>query len=208
MATSIWPTVHAERAALAADLDGLDDERWSTPSLCEGWSVRDVLAHMAATAKISPLSFFPKLVGSGFSLSRMQEKDLAHERGPSPGDTLAGFRDVVTSTKHPPGPTVTWLGETVVHAEDIRRPLGMAHSYPVDALVQVADSYKRSNLVMGSKRRIEGVALRATDTDWSNGDGPEASGPMLSLLLVIAGREAGLADLEGDGVATLASRWG
>jgi hypothetical protein len=61
---------------------------------------------------------------------------------------------------------------------------------------------------MGSKRRIEGVALRATDTDWSTGDGPEAAGPMLSLLLVIAGREAGLADLEGDGVATLASRWG
>jgi uncharacterized protein (TIGR03083 family) len=128
VATSIWPTVHAERAALAADLDGLDDERWSTPSLCDGWSVRDVLAHMAATAKISPLAFFPKLVGSGFSLSRMQEKDLAHERGTSASDTLAGFRDVVTSTKHPPGPTVTWLGETVVHAEDIRRPLGMTHS--------------------------------------------------------------------------------
>ena len=208
MATSIWPTVHAERAALAADLDGLDEEQWSTPSLCEGWSVRDVLAHMAATAKISTLAFFPKLVGSGFSLSRMQEKDLAHERGASPGDTLAGFRAIVTSSKHPPGPSVTWLGETVVHAEDIRRPLGMTHSYPVDALVQVADSYKRSNLVMGSKRRIEGVALRATDTDWSHGDGPQAAGPMLSLLLVIAGREAGLADLDGEGVATLASRWG
>ena len=208
MATSIWPTVHAERSALAEDLDGLSDEQWSTPSLCEGWTVRDVLAHLAATAKISPLAFFPKLVGSGFSLSRMQEKDLAEERGASPGETLAGFRGIVTSTKHPPGPTVTWLGETVVHAEDIRRPLGIEHSYPAEALVQVADSYKRSNLVMGSKRRIEGVALRATDTDWSHGEGPEASGPMLSLLLVIAGREPAVADLTGDGVDTLASRWG
>lgn len=124
----------------------------------------------------------------------------------SPADTLTRFRGVVSSSKHPPGPSDTWLGETVVHAEDIRRPLGIAHDYPVDALAQVADSYTRSNLVMGSKRRIAGVTLRATDADWSHGAGPEAAGPMVALLLVVAGRGVALDDLIGPGVDTLRSR--
>ena len=53
MADSIWPTVRAEREALARDLRSISEEQWSTPSLCEGWTVRDVLAHMTATAKIT-----------------------------------------------------------------------------------------------------------------------------------------------------------
>ena len=128
---SIWPTVEVERRALARDLRELPDAQWDTPSLCAGWTVRDVLAHMTATAKIAAPAFFPKLVGSGFSLGRMQAKDLARERGASAAETLAGFESIVSSRKHPPGPTVTWLGETIVHAEDIRRPLGIAHSYPL-----------------------------------------------------------------------------
>jgi hypothetical protein len=90
-----------------------------------------------------------------------------------------------------------------VHGEDIRRPLGIAHAYPMDALTRVADFYKGSNLLIGAKRRIAGVTLRATDADWSTGTGPEAAGPMLSLLLAMTGRSAALADLTGEGVASL-----
>jgi uncharacterized protein (TIGR03083 family) len=207
MATvEVWPTVHAERKALVEDLRALGDVRWDTPSLCEGWSVRDVLAHMTATAKITTLSFFPKLIGSGFSFKRMQAKDIAAERGSSPADSLARFEAEVSSTKHPPGPNDTWLGEVLIHAEDIRRPLAIHHEYPPEAAAQVADSYKRSNLVMGSKNRIAGLQLRATDTDWTHGDGPEVSGPMMSLLLAMAGRHAAIDDLSGPGVDTLRTR--
>jgi uncharacterized protein (TIGR03083 family) len=206
MAVEIWPTVHAERSALASDLAGITEGRWATPSLCEGWTVRDVLAHMTATAKISAAAFFPKLLSNGFSFTRMQAKDIEREGGSSGADALSRFKEIVTSTTHPPGPTVTWLGETVVHAEDIRRALGIEHAYPTQALIDVTDSYKRSNLVMGSKKRIAGVRLRATDADWAHGDGPEAAGPMASLLLVVAGRKQALGDLTGDGAAVLAAR--
>jgi uncharacterized protein (TIGR03083 family) len=207
MPTSIWPTVHAERGALADDLAGLSDAQWETASLCDGWTVRDVVAHMTATSKISTAAFFPKLIGARFSLRRMQDADLARERGVSSADTLSRFRSEVTSTKHPPAPMVTWLGEVIVHAEDIRRPLGISHDYPVDSVVQVADFYKGSNLVIGSKRRIAGLRLRATDTEWVHGEGPEVTGPMIALLLAMAGRIAGAAsDLQGDGLSTLSSR--
>jgi uncharacterized protein (TIGR03083 family) len=161
---------------------------------------------MTATAKITPASFFPKLLTAGLSFTRMQNKDIAAEKGSDAADTLARFEGVLNSTKHPPGPADTMLGETIVHAEDIRRPLGIQHSYPPAALVQVADFYKGSNLLIGAKRRIAGLALRSTDAEWSHGSGPEVAGPMLSLVLAMTGRKAAVSDLAGDGVATLQAR--
>ncbi|HLI74792.1 MAG TPA: maleylpyruvate isomerase family mycothiol-dependent enzyme [Acidimicrobiales bacterium] len=202
----IWPTVHAERKALAADLASIDTQSWSTTSLATEWTVRDVLAHMTATAKITPGSFFPKLLASGFSLGRMQTKDIAAARGATPMDTLTAFEAVQTSVKHPPGPADTMLGETLIHAEDIRRPLGIRHDYPVEAAVRVADFYKNSNLIIGAKRRITGLSLRATDTDWSHGQGPEVSGPIMALVMAMTGRKAVLGELSGDGVPALRDR--
>jgi uncharacterized protein (TIGR03083 family) len=204
--SDVWPTIHAERKALAADLDGLSEDAWATPSLCGEWTVRDVLAHMTGTAKITTGSFFPKLIGSGFSLGRLQAKDIAEERGASPADTLARFKQEIDATGRPPGPIDTPLGETVVHAEDIRRPLGIKHPYPTNDVVRVADFYKNSNLILGTKRRIAGLSLEATDTAWRHGTGPTVSGPMLSLLMAMTGRKAVLDDLSGDGLATLRTR--
>lgn len=138
----IWPVVHDERSALAAELASLSEQQWTTPSLCSDWTVQDVLAHMTATAKVTPTTFFPKLIGSGFSFGRMQAKDIAAESGGSGAETLSHFENVITSEKRPPGPKDTILGETIVHAEDIRRALGLQHHYPTDAVVEVADFYK------------------------------------------------------------------
>src|SRR5689334_1446762 len=107
--SDIWALVHQERAALADDLANLDDQQWDAPTQCDGWTVRDVVAHMTASAMISPPAFFGKIIGSGFSLTRMQTKDIARERGTSNADALARFRAQINSTKHPPGPTDTWL---------------------------------------------------------------------------------------------------
>jgi uncharacterized protein (TIGR03083 family) len=203
---AMWPVIHAERKTLAADLRGLREDQWSAPSLCSAWTVRQVLAHLTATAKLTPAAFFPKLLGSGFSLGRLQDKDIAAEQGATPAETLTRFEAVLTSVKHPPGPPATMLGETILHAEDIRRPLGIPHGYPVAALTTVADSYQGSNLVIGAKRRTEGLGLRATGAGWSHGTGPEVSGPLLSLVMAMTGRKAVLADLSGDGVALLAHR--
>jgi uncharacterized protein (TIGR03083 family) len=204
--TDIWPTVHAERKALAADLRTVGQDQWVTESLCAGWSVRDVLAHMTAAALMTPPSFFARLAASGFSFNSVQDKGIAAQKGASPADTLARFDAVLTSVKHPPGPADTMLGETIIHSEDIRRSLGISHAYPVQAVVQAADFFKGSNLLIGTKNRIAGLRLRATDAEWSHGDGPEVSGPILSLFMAMTGRKAPVDDLTGDGVATLRSR--
>ncbi|MFN8096839.1 MAG: maleylpyruvate isomerase family mycothiol-dependent enzyme [Dermatophilaceae bacterium] len=207
MSIDIWPIVHAERAALAADLKTLPDaDAWNTPSLCAGWTVQDVLAHMTATAGTTPVSFLVGLAGSGFSFARFVGAGIARERGANPQETLDRFEAQISSTKAPPGPKPSWLGETIVHAEDIRHPLGLERTYPVEALVALADFYKKSNTLIGAKSRIADVALQATDALWGHGSGALVEGPILALVTAMTGRKAYLDQLSGPGVATLRSR--
>ena len=204
--TSPWPLIHTEREALIADLGTLTDDQWATRSLCADWTVRDVLGHMISTAKMTPPKFFVSMAAAGFRFNNMNAKGVSSEATANPADGLANLRSHLKDTTHPPGPVEAMLGEAVIHPADIRTPLGLAHEYPEEALIRVADFYKGSNLILGTKRRIEGLSLRATDSAWSHGSGPEVSGPMLPLLLAMTGRKAALDELSGDGVATLRSR--
>jgi uncharacterized protein (TIGR03083 family) len=206
VADDVWPVVQAERRALADDLAGLTAEQWRTPSLCEGRTVEQTLAHMTATAKMTPPMFLLKMAAAGFRFDRMADAAVAVESAGGPAATLERFRAVERSTSSPPGPATSWLGETLVHAEDIRRPLRVAHSYPTDAVTRAIDFYADSNLLIGGKRRMAGLTLRATDTTWSRGSGSAVEGPAMALLMATAGRRAALEDLAGPGLETLRNR--
>jgi uncharacterized protein (TIGR03083 family) len=206
MSESPWPTIHAERQALADDLASLSDEQWQLPSLCSGWSVHQALGHMVATAKMTPPRFLGHIARSGFNFDKMVRADVGTETAGGPAATLAELRAHANATTSPPGPVDSWLGETLVHSEDIRKPLGISHTYPAAALARTLDFYKKSNLIVGAKKRIAGLTLRATDIDWSTGEGPVVEGPATSLLLAMTGRRPALEDLSGDGLATLRGR--
>ena len=202
----IWTAIAAERGALADDLTDLTAAQWETSSLCAQWTVRDVVAHLSATASMTPMKFFTGMAAAGFSFARFSKAEIAKHRGADPAAALADFRSLVHSTSAPPGPKVSWLGEIVIHGADIRRPLGISHTYPPDAVRQVLDFYKGSNMLSGAKTRIAGLALQATDADWRHGQGEPVQGPLLSLLLAMTGRAAACGDLTGPGVASLRSR--
>ena len=204
--TDLWTLVAAERGALANDVAGLTPEQWASRSLCPDWTVRDVVAHLAAAASTSPVSFFGQFVKAGFNFDRYANAGLSQRLGADTDATLANFRAVQSSKTAPPGPKPTWLGEVIVHAEDIRRPQAIAHSYNPEAVREVADFYKGSNTLIGAKNRIDGLALQATDQDWSHGAGQTVEGPLLSLVMAMTGRRAHVADLTGEGVEKLASR--
>lgn len=204
--TDVWPLVHAERHALIADLEGLSDEQWRTPSLCPGWTVHDVAAHLVGNA--SPISI-PGLAlamaRARFDFDRMNQADAARELGDGPSHTLGRLREVAGNTDAPPFvPLVVRLVEEVVHGEDVRRPLGIAHDYPIAAVVPALEHQVRTKVAIGGGReRAAGVRLRATDADVSIGDGPEVSGPAVSLLLAVSGRSEARADLAGPGLPLL-----
>jgi uncharacterized protein (TIGR03083 family) len=204
---STWDMIRSERASLTDALATLPADAWDAPSLASEWTVRDVVAHMIATAQMTPPRFAGAMIGSGFNFQSMSAKKIAGVKaGRSDSDLVEIYRSLVDSRSAPPGPAPSWLGETIVHGEDVFRSLGMYRAHPVEHVVAVADFYGGSNLLIGSKRRIDGVTLRATDTGWSHGAGPEASGPAIALLMAMTGRTAALNDLSGPGVDVLRSR--
>ena len=205
-ATCIWPLVRAERAALAADLADLTGEQWATPSLCTGLTVREVLAHLTAGASLDPVRWLAGVIRCRFDFDKQVAMRLAEQLGATPAETIDRFRSVLTSTTKPPVPTLAMLGETIVHAQDIRLPLGIRHEYPMGTLTRLAAYYQGSDLPVLTRTRIKGLRLVATDGPFTTGSGPLASGATLALIMAMAGRGAYCDELQGDGAATLRQR--
>jgi uncharacterized protein (TIGR03083 family) len=168
--------------------------------------VKDTAGHVLAAAEQTPLNFYREMISAGFRFNVFANRAAKRLATIGPDELVARLRARTTTTNHPPAPVMAMLGEIVVHGEDIRRPLGLKHTSPEGALVAVADSWKNSNLLIGAKRRITGLRLRSTDSDWSHGDGPEVSGPLISLVLAMTGRKGAHVDLNGKGLTILASR--
>jgi uncharacterized protein (TIGR03083 family) len=202
----IWSHIHAERADMVATLTALPDEAWASPTLCAGWSVREAVGHILAAAEQTPARFYQELVSARFRFDVFTDRAARRLGALAPAVLIERLQARTTTTNHPPAPVLAMLGEIVVHGEDIRRPLGIGHQTPPEALVAVADSYTKTNLLIGAKRRIAGLRLRADDVDWTHGDGPEVTGPLASLVLAMAGRPQALVDLTGAGVTTLGAR--
>ena len=141
-----------------------------------------------------------------FDFDHPGARRLAEQLGATPTETLARFRCAVTSTTKPPLPTAAMLGETIVHAEDIRRPLGIRRDYPITTLTRLANYYQSSDLVVLAKGRIVGLRLQASDGPFTSGSGPLVSGSTLALIMAMTGRVTYCDELDGDGAATLRAR--
>jgi hypothetical protein len=124
-----------------------------------------------------------------------------------PDELLVQFKKTVGRRRTPPGakPEIMLL-DLVCHSGDIRRPTGTIRSVPEATLLTVADTVKRVGFPLHAKKRIAGLRMSATDSDWSAGDGPTVEGPLASLIFVMAGRKAPLEDLSGEGKQILQAR--
>lgn len=204
--SDVWAMVHAERRALSADLEHLDDDSWGRPSLCAGWTVHDVVAHLVDSARTTRLSFVVGLARARFDFDRQNAHGVQRARGAAPTDTLARLRQVAARTSTPPAPLDSRLVEEVVHGEDIRRPLGLHRDYPSEAVARSLRLQARTPKSFGGAKELVGsFQLIASDDDLTIGSGPRVLGPAVSLLLAISGRRAALDDLAGPGLDGLAA---
>lgn len=194
----VWTAVHEERRALSADLSGVPAEQWAEESLCPGWDVHDVVAHLIDSAKTTRLGFARRLVAARFDFDRDNAVGVSRERRVRPSETLAEFDRILTETKTPPAAPATRLVEAVVHGEDLRRPLGLHREYPIDhVLPALRHQLKTAASMGGGRERAAGFRLVAIDSGVSLGTGPEVSGTALALLLAISGRPVDAAELSG-----------
>ncbi|WP_460753130.1 maleylpyruvate isomerase family mycothiol-dependent enzyme [Myceligenerans cantabricum] len=205
--------IASERQAIAQDLSRLTDEDRSRESLCAGWSVDDVVAHLGAAMTIGTLGWMVSIVRSGLRPDVHNRRQLERFRGPTPQDTLRRFAALGTAggepVRMPTKDPVPWLGEVIVHGEDVRRPLGIEHTYPEAGLVRVAEFFAGRDYAVNSRSQIKGLRLRATDAAFAANDDPTlplVEGPLLGLVMVMAGRPSFLEGLDGAGVPELRRR--
>ncbi|MFD4261830.1 maleylpyruvate isomerase family mycothiol-dependent enzyme [Streptomyces sp. NPDC058534] len=198
--------IRVERSALAQDLAGLSEAQWAASSLCERWTVEEVVAHLTAGASARMWRWLMSMLAARFDADLHNDRRLAEHRGATPEATLQRFREVVAGRAGPTGHTAAWLGETVVHSEDIRRPLGLVRTPPVATTTAVARFFAGRDFAVASRSAIAGLRVEATDGPFTTGSGDLLRGPTLSLVMGMAGRAAACEDLEGDGVAVLRAR--
>jgi uncharacterized protein (TIGR03083 family) len=204
--TNTWRLIHAERSALADQLDTLSSQQWTTASWCGTWTVHVVAAHILAGAEQTPAAFATALAASGFRFNTMIDRAAHRLARLEPAEIINRLRARTSTTNHPPAPVMAMLGEVVVHSADLRQPLGLPATTPPEAARACLEMYKTASFPVGGKKRIRGLRLRASDVDWSCGEGPEVAGPAQSLLLAMTGRAGGLGDLDGPGVAIMRER--
>ena len=207
---SSWRVIASERRSLADLLEQLTGEQWETPSLCAGWRVRDVAAHIAMVPTAPGLLAMARgAVRAHGNFNRLNH-DLAvrHARRPN-ADIVAELRGDADSRRLPSVTSVTNLGfDILVHGQDIAIPLGVTRPIPPDAATAGAARVWAMGWPFWARRRLHGYRLMATDANWSAGAGAEVYGPIDALLLLLTGRPAALTRLTGDGANALRERTG
>ena len=205
----VWQAIDTQRAALCDLLAGVDDAQWLQASLCTGWTVRDVAAHLTLQ-QLGPGAVLGQMVRWQGSLDRTTAY-VARRRATTltTEQLIAAIRATIGSRRHIFGVThLETLCDILVHSQDIAIPLGHHLDLPADAAAAAASRVlsMRWPQPLPSAKKMTGLRLTATDTSWSAGDGPTVQGSMAALLLACCGRPAALPQLAGDGVATLTAR--
>jgi len=197
----VWRGIDDQRGRLVDLLEDLSDQEWQHPSLCEGWSVRQVAAHVAL--QNTRWSAMPRAVletiRSGGMEGAIHAAACRHAQLPTER-IVAEIRERIGVWR--PLPMVTHRGSAIdylVHLQDIAIPLGRRQPMPVDVAAVAADEVWRSPRMFHARRRFAGQRFVATDVEWSAGQGPEVTGPISAILLLLTGRPAGLDHLDGPG---------
>ncbi len=204
MGADLMAMARAERTELAEFLATLSPQQWEHDSLCAGWSIKDVVAHMISYEELGAVGLFER-----FARGRVVR---ANQVGVDEYSSLTPEQLVSFLAAHvqPRGLTAGFGGmialvDGTIHHQDIRRSLALPRTVPPDRLDRVL-RLMPLNPRLGVPRRIRGLRLRADDIDWTHGRGREVVGTGEALLMAMAGRPSVLGELSGAGQKVLASR--
>ncbi|OHV30264.1 hypothetical protein BBK14_16755 [Parafrankia soli] len=207
----VWRAIDTQRLRVAGLLEKLTDDEWRSPSLCDGWTVRDVAAHL--TMQQTGLGGALRMAARSPGGMKRVIRCSACLRAAAPTEQMiAGIRGMVGSRKHNVGVTYReTLIDILVHGLDIAVPLDRPLEIPLDAAAVAADRvwsvvFPTFGYPFFPRKRLRGLRLTASDADWAAGEGAPVDGPMDAILLLLTGRVAALSRLSGDGVPALQTR--
>ena len=205
---TVMELARADREDLLELLERLFPEQWAAPSLCAGWTVRDVVAHLLSYDELTARQLAARFARGRFLVDRVNAAGLQDNAARTPADLVELLRAHLTPSGLPAGlGGAIGLTDGMIHQQDIRRPLGLPRTIPAERLVPALRIALFAPVVRGVLR-VRDVRLVATDLEWSSGRGPEVRGTGEVLLMAVAGRRAVADELAGPGQDRLVRRLG
>ncbi len=201
--TDTFALIARQRRAVADVLESLSSDEWKTPSLCEGWRVQELAAHLTMPFRVSNPKFFLSVLASGGSIAKVMDKFARSHANESPAQLVAFLRDSADSHFVPPTfPAVSSLNEIVVHGFDLAIPTRRHVEVPEEVSRLVLDYLvsPKAGSVHTKRGLAQGVRLVGTDSEWSWGVGPEVRGSNFGLIMLLARRPIGFEHVSGEGV--------
>ncbi|MEU0532621.1 maleylpyruvate isomerase family mycothiol-dependent enzyme [Amycolatopsis tolypomycina] len=207
----MWAGVEQGRLRLADFLEGLSEQDWERPSLCDGWRIRDVAAHLAGNAQFGTKDWLREAVRARGSFDRMVRESARRLAAAPPGEIVAQLRTFAGSRRVPPAPGAgadSTIMDVLTHTLDIGLVLGHEPEIPPEDAVAGLGSLWKLRFPFNPRKHLKGLRLVAEDADWAVGSGPEVRGPAASFLLLLTNRPAAYDRLEGPGLASARVRLG
>ncbi len=191
--------IAAERRDMADVLSDLPSRSWDARTLCAGWRVREVVAHMTMPFRYSKARFVTEIIKSRGNFSRMADRCARRDAMMVPtGELLAALGDNAGNPWKPPGGGFQGaLVHDVIHGLDITVTLGIGRRIPEERMRTVLEVITRPETLKYFGAGLDGVELRADDIDWSYGSGTPVSGAAQDLALVLCGRKLAAGLLRG-----------
>jgi uncharacterized protein (TIGR03083 family) len=194
--------IAAERLELAEVLSSLPSQCWDGPTLCAGWRVRELVAHMTMPFRYSTARFVGELVRSGGRFNAMSDRCARRDAAAPASELLSALRDNATNPWTPPGGGLAGaLTHDVIHGLDAIVPLGIGRRVPAERLRIVLESVTGPRALKHFGTDLSGIELLADDLDWSFGSGQRLAGAAQDLALVVCGRKLPAGRLRGEQAA-------
>lgn len=181
----LQPYVGTTYAGLADLLERAPASTWDAPSLCAGWRVREVVAHVTMPVRFTPEEFGAAMAEHHGDFGALSNAVAERDAGRPVADQLADLRSPVLAGWQPPGGgAVGALNHAVVHSLDVTVALAAPDVAPEDARRAIL-----ADLVGGGAARFDvdttDRRFLATDIEWAWGEGRSVSagsGELVALL--------------------------
>lgn len=210
---AVWAAIDDQRTRTADLLELLSAAQWDHRSLCTGWTVRQVAAHLTLQQqRVRDVAAFvahhPRMLRSVTLNATIHDSAVLQARLLSSQEIISRIRAMIGSRRHNAFVTpLETLTDILVHSQDIAIPLGLQLTMRPDPSTLAAtrrwDTRGTWLARVNARLPLDGYRLTATDNDWTRGQGPDIAGPIGALLLLLTGRSAALEQLTGEGADAL-----
>lgn len=192
--------ISEQRRATVSLLEDLSTPDWDRPTLCAGWTVAHLAAHLSMPFRIGLPRLMIAMIRARGDFDRAADRLARHDVARmSPDALISALRENIHTEWNPlGGEPVDALCHDVIHGLDLSEGLDRSPTATLAQLACVLDTIKTKDRVEYFGGDLGGYTLAASELDFRIGAGQVISVPASTLVLILTGRMSVGDHLEHD----------